>query len=183
MARKWVSMKLIYQYRSQWYEHGRYMPDSLAANCPVSIRFSASCEDDFRDLELQSDDEIKQIGSVTMASLSVRKTVRDELRPRLERNKIREITRRDGWAFFTGSARKGDPLPFKIAYPTTIEEHERLSLMPITPTGNGIVGESECLKSPRLPSKAVDTEERKKRHDIVRQIIRAKQELERWETT
>ena len=178
IARKWLSMKLIYQYRSQWYEHGRYMPDSLASNCPVRIQFSASCEDDFRELELQSDEEPKQLGSFTTAGLSVRKTVRDEIRPRLERNKARKINRTNGWAYFSGSARDGDPLPFKIAYATTVEEHKRLSHMPITPPEDTPTRAKETPAPPAVP---VDNAAHKRRQHILRKILVAAKDRESWE--
>ena len=180
IARKWLAIKLIYQYRSQWYEHGRYMPDSLASNCPVRILFSATCEDDFRDLQLQSDEEPQQTGiAVTSAGLSVRRTAQEQIRPRLSRNKIREISRKEGCAFYAGSARNGDPLPFKIVYPTSRDEHERISEMPMRPEHN--VAPNGNGKKRKRPPAQLNSPERKQRQEKLRKLLAKKKELESWE--
>ena len=179
LARKWLSIKLAYQYRSQWCEHGKYMPDSIATNCPVRVLFSASCEDDFRDLQLQSDEEPKQLGSITSSGLSVRKTIRDDIRPSLERNKIRDITKGEGRAFYAGSARKGDPLPFTIAYATSIEQHERLSHMPVMVLEDTIAASN--APEPKPEPLRLGGEGDKRRLAVLKKLLTKKRDLESFE--
>ena len=178
LMRKWASIKLMHQFRSQWYEHGKYFPDSLRSNCPVRILFGGDTKEDFDDLQLSSDDVIDTFRSRSGATLdNLRITEQERLLPGLSGNDIRDVNR-SGEAFFTGHARKdGGPLAFRICYPTTAKEHEILSKLPMDDA-------PESLKPVSTgPAPAFDHERQKQRHAAIESLIAKYAEAESFDVT
>ena len=177
-VRKWAGLKFLHQFTSQWYENGKYFPDSLRSNCPVRILFGADTKEDFEDLQLASDDVIETFRSRSGATLdNLRITEQERLLPGLSANDIREVNR-SGEAFFTGNARKGDPLIFRMCYPTVSpEEHERLSRL-------SVKDESEQPKpAPTKSTPAFNSERQKERRAAIEASIEKYAEAESFDVS
>ena len=141
--------------------------------------FVATSEHDYRDLELNSDEKPMRLNSMPTSDLSVRRIIRDAIGPRLDRNTIREVTSKRGMPFHTDLADSGDPIPFTITYPTSIEEHERLSEMPLAPRKEKQTAQNAPKNEPKPAS--VDSKEHKRRRAVLKRILAKNKDLESFE--
>ena len=77
------------------------------------------------------------------------------------------------------SVSESDPLPFKITYPTSVEEHERLSQMPLTTEKERRMERHVPTLEPKpVP---IDSEEDKRRLAVLERLLARKKDLESWE--
>jgi hypothetical protein len=135
LAAKWGVMKyMAFQSRQQANTPDGDLHPVICDNC-LRFVFDAWREEDQRELMYYSQDELKQIVTPSHhASYVPSSNVQQYWAPRLERNKILEISAKPMWLF--GLFRPGyhvDPTPFEIIPPTTRDEHAILKRQPLPP--------------------------------------------------
>lgn len=135
LSRKWgLQMWPVFQSFEQMSTPDGNLWPVLRDNCQARFHFNLESEEDQRQLMYASEDELKTISTPSTPDIVPTSTVRQFLAPKLERNKILEISGKAMWTFgvFKLGDQHRDPIPFEIIPPTkSVEHHAELKLTEI----------------------------------------------------